>query len=298
MTLNRKTVLFKSYLYMVKGNLVVIILLLCCNAQLLGQSQYLLNITVSDMDSSAFHKEFKYAKQFKPKEGYHGVLKKLWIDLYDAAYITARFDSINVNLNEVMAFLTMGKQIKWAKLSPGSADEGALSQIGFRDKMYRNKTFYHTDLKQLSNKLLSYYENNGYPFAQIWFDELELEDEEISLEINLDKKREIRVDSMILHGNVKITRIYLRSYLGIKPGKLYDESIISKIDKRIKVDFPHKFDRKEGSAKTVQTVASVKRGVKPGRKSVKLTSSQVQIARKLNVPLEEYAKQLLNVKEV
>ena len=72
----------------------------------------------------------------------------------------------------------------------------------------------------------------------------------------------------------------------------------AEIDKRIKVDFPHKFDTKEQSAKTVQTVASVKRGVKPGRKSVKLTSSQVQIARKLNVPLEEYAKQLLNVKEV
>ena len=71
----------------------------------------------------------------------------------------------------------------------------------------------------------------------------------------------------------------------------------AEIDKRIKVDFPHKFGTNEGSAKTVQTVASVKRGVKPGRKSVKLTSSQVQIARKLNVPLEEYAKQLLNVKE-
>ena len=71
----------------------------------------------------------------------------------------------------------------------------------------------------------------------------------------------------------------------------------AEIDKRIKVDFPQKFDTKEGTAKTVQTVASVKRGVKPGRKSVKLTSSQVQIARKLNVPLEEYAKQLLNVKE-
>jgi len=72
----------------------------------------------------------------------------------------------------------------------------------------------------------------------------------------------------------------------------------AEIDKRIKVDFPHKFDTKDIPAKTVQTVASVKRGVKPGRKSVKLTSSQVHIARKLNVPLEEYAKQLLNVKEV
>ena len=70
----------------------------------------------------------------------------------------------------------------------------------------------------------------------------------------------------------------------------------AEIDKRIKVDFPHKFDKKDGTtAKPVtQTVASVKRSVKPGRKNVKLTSSQVQIARKLGVPLEEYAKQLLN----
>jgi len=72
----------------------------------------------------------------------------------------------------------------------------------------------------------------------------------------------------------------------------------AEINKRIHVDFPHKFDTKDIPAKTTQMVASVKRGVKPGRKSVKLTSSQVQIARKLNVPLEEYAKQLLNVKEV
>jgi phage I-like protein len=41
-------------------------------------------------------------------------------------------------------------------------------------------------------------------------------------------------------------------------------------------------------------VASAKRSVKPGRKTVKLTSSQVAIAKKLGVPLEEYAKQLKN----
>jgi len=70
----------------------------------------------------------------------------------------------------------------------------------------------------------------------------------------------------------------------------------AEIDKRIKVDFPHKFDKTDrNTTKSVtQTVASVKRSVKPGRKNVKLTSSQVQIARKLGVPLEEYAKQLLN----
>ena len=70
----------------------------------------------------------------------------------------------------------------------------------------------------------------------------------------------------------------------------------AEVDKRIKVDFPHKFGNTETKQPTspVQTVASATRSVKPGRKSVRLTSSQVAIAKKLGVPLEEYAKQLKN----
>ena len=70
----------------------------------------------------------------------------------------------------------------------------------------------------------------------------------------------------------------------------------AEVDKRIKVDFPHKFGNtdKKQSTEPVQTVASAKRSVKPGRKTVRLTSSQVAIAKKLGVPLEEYAKQLKN----
>ena len=68
----------------------------------------------------------------------------------------------------------------------------------------------------------------------------------------------------------------------------------AEVDKRIKVDFPHKFgnsDTKQ-TTKPVQSVASAQRSVKPGRKTVRLTSSQVAIAKKLGVPLEEYAKQI------
>jgi hypothetical protein len=66
------------------------------------------------------------------------------------------------------------------------------------------------------------------------------------------------------------------------------------IDKRIRVDFGHKFGTNEDKATTkpVQSVASANRSAKPGRKTVRLTSSQVAIAKKLGVPLEEYAKQL------
>ena len=68
----------------------------------------------------------------------------------------------------------------------------------------------------------------------------------------------------------------------------------TEIDKRIRVDFGHKFDTNETKQtnRAVQSVASANRSSKPGRKQVRLTSSQVAIAKKLGVPLEEYAKQL------
>ena len=77
------------------------------------------------------------------------------------------------------------------------------------------------------------------------------------------------------------------------------EDYYGELDRRIKLEFPHKFGNvTEQTTKPTQTVASATRNVKrgTGRKTVKLTSSQVAIAKKLNVPLEEYAKQL-NVEE-
>ena len=70
----------------------------------------------------------------------------------------------------------------------------------------------------------------------------------------------------------------------------------AEIDRRIRVDFPHKFAKTDVKQTTdpVQTVASARRSVRPGRQTVKLTSSQVAIAKKLGVPLEEYAKQIKN----
>ncbi len=75
----------------------------------------------------------------------------------------------------------------------------------------------------------------------------------------------------------------------------------AEIDRRIRLEFPHKFDSKvdkgENSTKPVQTVASAKRSTKTGRKTIRLTSSEVAIAKKLGVPLEDYARQKQLTKE-
>ena len=78
------------------------------------------------------------------------------------------------------------------------------------------------------------------------------------------------------------------------------EDYYGELDRRIKLEFPNKFDNvTEQTTKPTQTVASATRNVNrgTGRKTVKLTSSQVAIAKKLNVPLEEYAKQLNVIEE-
>jgi len=77
------------------------------------------------------------------------------------------------------------------------------------------------------------------------------------------------------------------------------EEYYAEVDKRMRLDFPHKFGNTvtKETTKPTQTVASATRSVKPGRQTVRLTSSQVAIAKKLGVPLEEYAKQLKITKE-
>ena len=121
--------------------------------------------------------------------------------------------------------------------------------------------------------------------------------------INMDPKAEAWASKNPWFGSdraMTYTAFEIHKDLTEKEG--YDPSsdeYYAEVDKRIKVDFPHKFGNTSDkqSTKPVQTVASAQRSVKPGRKTVRLTSSQVAIAKKLGVPLEEYAKHLKNTKE-
>ena len=78
----------------------------------------------------------------------------------------------------------------------------------------------------------------------------------------------------------------------------FSDDYYAEVDKRIRLDFPHKFGKVQESAveqegTPVQNVASAKRPAAKGRrKTVRLTPSQVAISKRLGVPLEEYAKQL------
>ena len=77
------------------------------------------------------------------------------------------------------------------------------------------------------------------------------------------------------------------------------DSYYEEINKRIRLEFPHKFGNttEKTISRPTQNVASATRSTRAGRKTVKLTPAQVAIAKKLRGPLEEYARQLKLTKE-
>jgi len=72
-----------------------------------------------------------------------------------------------------------------------------------------------------------------------------------------------------------------------------DSMYYDEIDKRIRAEFPHKFSGEKTKGKIQQTVAPAVRSDGSGRKrQVRLTKSEVEMARRLNVPVQEYAKHI------
>jgi hypothetical protein len=127
---------------------------------------------------------------------------------------------------------------------------------------------------------------------------------ETSQPINPDPKAQTWAEKNSWFGNdeaMTYTAFGLHQKLTEEEG--YDpqsDEYYEEIDRRIKVEFPHKFGTNTKSINTaVQNVASASRSTaKIGRKVVRLSPSQVAIAKKLGVPLQEYAKQLNITKEV
>lgn len=193
---------------------------------------------------SASTKNFKipdYIKVFAtPKERLREV-QKLLETVHDESYLTATADSMLYegnapvqDSNKLTAFLRPGKPYKWASLRKGNVEEVALNLSGYRDKIFRNKPLYFKTAAKLLNNLLCYYENHGYPFTKIKLDSIQINENIISASLEVDKKNAETIDSIVIHGNLKLSPQYLYGYLGIKTGDLYDESKVAAISSRIK----------------------------------------------------------------
>ena len=197
-----------------------------------AQQNYSLEIKITD--NSSLQKKISYQNKFTTRKDRNAELQKYIYTLWDNAYLTASIDSTNKDSVNSIAYVTAGAKYEWASLRKGNVDEGTLSAIGFREKFYNEKPLYYKDLRKLVEKMLSYCENNGYPFASVKLDSVQIKNNTVSAKLNLQKNKLIKIDSIIIKGKPAVASAYLYSYIGIRPGDLYNESQIKKISSHIK----------------------------------------------------------------
>ncbi|MEO6903483.1 MAG: BamA/TamA family outer membrane protein [Bacteroidia bacterium] len=210
--------------------LIFTVLSICASFSLPAQN-YVLQLVYNNNDSITYKINYKNifpSKQLREKE-----LQKILFDLYDNAYLAAHYDSLKEDSLRLTANLNIGKPYKWAHLKNGNVDEGALSVIGFREKLYLNRPVNFKDVKRVQENLIIYYENNGFPFASVKLDSMDISNNQFTAKLFLTKNKEKKIDSIIILGNAKIAPVYLYNYLGIKPASLYNEIQLKKINTRI-----------------------------------------------------------------
>ncbi len=154
--------------------------------------------------------------------------------LHQEAYLTATTDSMVVDSSHYHVFIHLGKTYQWTSLTNKNIDEEILSKIGFRDKLYNNRPFSEKQLKNFFNKVILFYENHGYPFASIMLDSIQIKNNKLSAQLYIEKNQLYKIDSVLVKGNPGISTQYIKNYIKIKEGDVYNEESIRKISNRIK----------------------------------------------------------------
>ena len=146
-----------------------------------------------------------------------------------SAYLIEWRDSSKVDLK-----FKLGEQYKWVSLRVSPLYRDILFKAGYKSIDYEAKAIKFSKLEKIFEKVLQICDNSGYPFASIQLDSIINTGEYISGIINFERNRFVKIDSVIIKGNSKISPYFLSNYLGIKAGQAYQESKILAIDNRVK----------------------------------------------------------------
>ena len=90
-----------------------------------------------------------------------------------------------------------------------------------------------SDYQAITQKLLDYFENTGYPFAKVSFDSINVSNGQINAGLKIEKGYPYRIDSIRMYGPAKFHEILFISILMLKRGSVYNKSKLEKINQRL-----------------------------------------------------------------
>jgi len=183
-------------------------------------------------DNYQLNKEFS---QFSRKN-HKQKLTDLQSSLIQNGYLAAGIDSVFIDdsLQKMDIYVHSGGSYTFSALTFNVENEDALSSSGFREKLFSNKPFNPNQLSKLFEKVLTYYENNGFPFASVKLDSINFNNNQLSSKLMINKGPIIRIDSIYIKGEVQNSNKLIYNILQINPNDLYQQDIINQIETRIK----------------------------------------------------------------
>lgn len=161
-------------------------------------------------------------------------IKSYFSNLHEEGYLAATADSFSSSGDTLILLVDRGAQYKWLEIKNSNVDEIALTVAGFREKNFVNRPLNYRKVASILNKTLVYYENHGYPFAQVKLDSLVQRDNQTQAVLRVEKGNFFKIDSVTWKGTARISKKYLYNYIGIKPGDVYNEATIRQMENRLK----------------------------------------------------------------
>ena len=189
------------------------LLLICLFSFFNSSAQYKLNINFCDSISAEPLKLLSYKKDFRDSLSRTKELQKI-IDIYRGeGFLAAGFDSLRTrpesfgqDSTTLNTCLHTGEKYKWLKLATGNVDEGILRSAGFSEKIFSGQIVDYKRAAKFMEKILRWCENNGYPFAAVKLDSINISKENlpdrqagISAQLNLTRNKLIKIDSVVVY---------------------------------------------------------------------------------------------------
>jgi outer membrane protein assembly factor BamA len=232
----------------------LIILFLLFQLNMLAQSTRYLRIR--DIDAFQIDYDENELKAFSDSFSVIQYLQGLRKNLVAQGYLTASVSELSWQGDTVEAVFEAGAKFEWAKLKTGSVPEEYLSRIGYREKFFRNEPFKPGSVARIFKGVLDEAENTGYPFAEVGLDSVKIRQNRIDAVLYFDRKQFVKIDSLILKGNIQTSHNYIENYLGIKEGMPYNQSTLNKIPNRLR-ELPF-----------IQVIKPFEIGLRPGKADV------------------------------
>jgi outer membrane protein assembly factor BamA len=197
------------------------------------QKKYNINYALSGKDSLYKLEQLGLKSEFSDKTQASKYISSLPESLMNKGFAAASVDSVIYDSASARVLLYLGEKFKWVKINTDSADKNMLDKIGWNEKEFDKKAFDLSRLQFQKDRMIRYYENSGYPFAEVLLTNIKISDDGILADLKINKGIFYHFDSIHVFGNVKIKNEFLQNYLGLKNGSIFNQEKLKNVSKLI-----------------------------------------------------------------